>query len=108
MDKKPVVLLDVTVPRDDIEAEASASAALWENGMQVGEPIAIPARHLQPVHPEQLGHTVLIFAGPLAGKQGIIRSIETDSDFVVQIFEDQVLEDVSKDYMTLCVPDQFE
>lgn len=107
MDKKEVVLLDVTVPRDDIEAEASASIVLWENGAQVGAPSAIPAKHLQPVHPWQLGHTVLAFVGPLAGKKGVIRSVESDTDFVVQIFEDQVLEDVSKEYMTLCVADHF-
>lgn len=103
MDKKEVVLLDVTVPRDDIEAEASASVVSWENGVQVGSPSSIPVKHLQPVQPWQLGHTVLIFIGPLAGKQGIIRSTESDTDFVVQFFEDQVLEDVSKEYMTLCV-----
>ena len=107
MDKKEVVLLDVTVPRDDIEAEASSSVVLWEHGVQVGVPSSIPAKHLQPVHPWQLGHTVLIFVGPLAGKQGVIRSVESDTDFVVQISEDQVLEEVSKDYMTLCVADHF-
>ena len=106
-DKKEVVLLDLTVPRDDIEAEASASIVLWENGVQVGAPTSIPAKHLEPVHPWQLGHTVLIFIGPLAGKQGVIRSVESDTDFVVQFFEDQLLEDVSKDYMTLCVADNF-
>lgn len=107
MDKKEVVLLDVTVPRDDIEAEASASVIAWENGVQVGVPSSVPAKHLQPVHPWQLGHTVLIFIGPLAGKQGVIRSVDSDTDFVVQIFDDQVLEDVSKEYMTLCVTDRL-
>lgn len=108
MDKKEVVLLDVTVPRDDIEVEASTSIVVWENGAQVGVPSSMPVRHLLPVHPSQLGHTVLIFIGPLAGKQGVIRSVESDTDFVVQILEDQVLEEVSKEHMTLCVADRFE
>jgi len=107
MDKKEVVLLDVTVPREDLEAEASASVVLWENGAQAGVPSSIPVKHLQPVYPWQLGHTVLIFIGPLSRKQGVIRSVESDTDFVVQLFEDQVLEDVSKEYMTLCVADNF-
>ena len=105
MGGKHVVLFDVTVPREDIEAEATASVAVWENGAQVGEPKAIPVRVLRPVHPEQLGHTVLIFEGPHAGKQAVIRSVESDQDFVVQMLEDQVLQDVSGEHMTLCVAD---
>lgn len=108
MDRSEFVLLDVTVPREDLEAEASATVVLWENGAQTGNPHTIPVRYLKPVPPDQLGHTVVIFMGPLAGKQGIVRSIESDTECVVQIFEDQVLEDISKDYMTLCAADHLQ
>lgn len=106
LEGKQCVLLDVTVPRDDLEAEPSATIALWENGVQGEETMDIPTRYLHPVYPWQLGTTVVIFMGPLAGKQGLIRSIDLDAEvFVVQLLEDQVLEDVQKESMTLCVPD---
>jgi len=99
------VLLDVIIPRDDLEAEPSGTVALWENGAQVGEPRSIPVKYLQPVDPAQLGATVVVFMGPLAGKQGIVRSIDDAEVCVVQLLEDQVLEDVQKEFMTLCVAD---
>lgn len=107
-EEKECVLLDVTVPRDDLEAEPSGTVALWENGVQAEETTAVPARFLHPVHPVQLGTTVVIFKGPLAGKQGIIRSTDMDEEvFVVQLLEDQVLEDIQKESMTLCVTDNL-
>lgn len=100
------ILFDVTVPRDDLGVEPSATVALWENGVQTEGMRPIPVRYLQPVYPTQLGTTAAIFMGPLAGKQGIIRSIDLDAEvYVVQILEDQVLEDVRRESMTLCVPD---
>lgn len=107
MDKKEVVLLDVTVPRDDLEAEATATVALWENGVQTSKISSIPVKYLQPIHPEdQLGVTVVIFTGALAGKRGVTRSVDDDT-VVVQLLEDQVLEDISRENMTLCVADHF-
>jgi len=107
LEGKEVVLLDVTTPRDEFDAEATATVVLWENGVQVGEAISVPVRYLQPINPSQLGNVVAVFMGPLAGKKGIVRS--TDSDvMVVQSLEDQVLEDVQKEHMTLCVPDHFD
>lgn len=108
LETKECILLDVTVPRDDFEAEASATVALWENEVQASDTNSIPVRYLHPIYPTQLGTTVVIFMGPLAGKQGLIRSIDSDAEvIVVQILEDQVLEDVQKEYMTLCVADHF-
>ena len=108
VDKKVCILLGVTVPRDDVDAEASASVVLWENGAQVGDPISVPVRYLVPIPPEQLGATVAVFMGPLAGKQAVVRSIDLDAEvMVVQSLEDQVLEDVQKEYVTLCVADHF-
>jgi len=98
------VLLDVIIPRDDFEAEPSASVVAWASGVKVGDPRSIPVKYLQPVCPTQLGTTVVVFMGPLAGKQGILRSIDdTEEVYVVQLLEDQVLEDVQKEFMTLCV-----
>lgn len=99
------VLLDVMIPRDDLEAEPTGTVVLWENGVQVGEPKSILAKDLRPVWPSQLGTTVVVFMGPLAGKQGIVRSIDDAEVFVVQLLEDQVIEDIQKDFMTLCVAD---
>ena len=99
------VLLSVTIPRDDLEVEPSGSVAQWENGVQGEEPRSIPVKYLQPVYPTQLGTTVVVFMGPLAGKQGIVRSIDDAEAYVVQLLEDQVLEDVQKEFMTLCVVD---
>ena len=104
LDKKMCVLLDVTLPRDDLEAEASATVALWDDGVQASNTNSIPVRYLHPIYPSQLGTTVVIFMGPLAGKQGVIRSIDSEAEvIVVQILEDQVLEDIQKEHMTLCV-----
>jgi len=99
------VLLDVIIPRDDLDAEPSGNVAPWENGAQVGDPKSIPVKYLQPVYPGQLGTTVVVFMGPLAGKQGIVRSIDDADVHVVQLLEDQVLEEVQKEFMTLCVAD---
>ena len=99
------ILLDVIIPRDDLEAEPSGTVVLWENGAQAGDPKSVPVKYLQPVYPTQLGTTVVVFMGPLAGKQGIVRSIDDAEVYVVQLLEDQVLEDVQKEFMTLCVVD---
>jgi len=107
LDKKEVVLLDVTVPREDLEVEARATVALWENGAQANETTFIPVKYLRPIHPGREGDQVVIFMGPLAGKKGVVRSLEVDPEVVVQILEDQVLEDTSKEYMTICVADHF-
>lgn len=111
LEHKECILLDVTVPRDDLEAEASATVALWENGVQASLTNSIPVRYLRPIHPKHVGSTVVVFQGPLAGKLGIVRSADSDGDgdvVVVQILEDQVLEDIQREYMTLCVTDSFE
>ena len=109
LDKKVCVLLDVTIPRDGIEAEAVATVALWENGVQESDTNSVPVRYLRPIHPSQLGTMVVVFMGPLAGKQGIVRSTESDGEvIVIQSLEDQVLEDIQKEYMTLCVADHFD
>ena len=103
---KQCILLDVTIPRDDlITVEPSATVALWENEVQGEHTPTIPVKYLQPVYPSQLGTTVVVFMGPFAGKQGIVRSIDLDEVFVVQFLEDQVLEDIQKEFMTLCVAD---
>lgn len=108
LETKECILLDVTIPRDEFDAEASATVALWENGVQATDTNSIPVKYLHPVYPAHLGTTVVIFMGPLSGKQGIIRSIDSDAEvIVVEILEDQVLEDVQKEYMTLCVADHF-
>ena len=100
--------MDVTIPRDDVDAEPTGTVALWENGVQAEGTVSVPARFLQPIHPSQLGTTVVIFKGPLAGKQGIIRSTDVDEEmFVVQLLEDQVLEDIQRESMTLCVCDNI-
>ena len=98
-------LLDVMIPRDDLDAEPTGTVVLSDNGAQVGEPKSIPVKYLQPVYPTQLGTTVVVFMGPFAGKQGIVRSIDDAEVFVVQLLEDQVLEDIQKEFMTLCVVD---
>jgi len=92
------------IPRDDLDAEPTGTVAVWENGAQVGDSKSIPIKYLQPIYPSELGAAVVVFMGPLAGKQGIIRSVD-DEVVVVQLLEDQVLEDIQKDFLTLCVAD---
>ena len=106
---KECILLDVTVPRDDVEAEPVATVALWDDGVRSNETPSLPVKYLHPVYPSQVGTTVVIFTGPRAGKQGLVRSLESDDAevIVVQMLEDGVLEDVQKEYTTLCFTDNF-
>lgn len=106
---KECILLDVTVPRDDVEAEPVATVALWDEGVRSSETSSLPVRYLHPVYPSQVGTTVVIFMGPFAGKQGHVRSLESDDAeaVVVQMLEDGVLEDVQKEYTTLCLTEHL-
>ena len=95
----------MTAPKDEIDVGASATVAQWENGVQ-GDTRTMPAKYLHHITPSDLGSTVVIFMGPLAGKRGVVRGDDGDV-ILVQTLEDQVLEDVRKDYTALCVADPF-